>query len=828
MPEKSAISNAPKSGSWALFAVGIVLLCIIVAAVHWPVLSAQALSLDDGDFLQDNPLVQNPSWDSAKRFLGEVLEPTTVKGYYLPLSMISLMTDYAMGGRPDNLFAFHRTSLVLHILNVALVAILLRMLFGNATAAIITALIFGLHPLTVEPIAWVGERKTLLAMFFALLTIIAYLKSTHGRRWAWMTVASLMYVLALMSKPTAVPLPLLLVVMDYWPLNRSIRQSLIEKAPLFLLAGLFAVVTLVSHFGTAGGDSTTVSGPVDKALLLCHLSAFYGQKILFPFNLSSVYPLPAPISLANPTILVGMVVTVLLVAGLFYSAKKTRVFLGGGMFFFFAMSPTLGIVQYSWIYASDKYVYLPAIGLLMILAWCLIKVMQSRGRQKILACAGIIGVLCIEVVGVRMYLPQWRDTMSLSQYILSKAPGTPQIHVNLGDAYEQAGRRDDAKAEYRAAIKNMPNYALAHNNLGTILALEGRFSEAIEQFHIALKSSPKDAPAHCNLAVALLESGRVDEAQEFCGKAIRLKPGYPKPLYVMGDILRDKGDFDGAIESYRKAIAVHENYVEAWQHLANALQMSGRSSDAIAAYQQWLQLDPASSLAHHNLAMALRAQGNDIAAAQHLREAIKLDPEYADAHNNLGISLAAQGQTNQAIEHFLEALELNPEYGEAYHNVALVFQQMGRHRDAAANFRKSAELSPDDPQAHFVLGVSLSLNRDAAGALVAFEKMLALDPSNPGAQNSVAWILASSADDSIRDAERAIAIAKEAADRTQYRQPQVLDTLATAYAAAGRFDDAVMTIRKALEIAEAQPNRVNAAGIKKRLALFESGVPYTE
>ncbi|MEZ6084181.1 MAG: glycosyltransferase family 39 protein [Phycisphaerae bacterium] len=233
MPGETPKTSETRRDSRVVFVGGLLLLCTIVAIVHWPVLSAQALNLDDGDFLRDNPLVQNPSWNSAKRFLVEVLEPSTVDGYYLPVSMISLMGDYAAGGRVGDLHAFHRTALILHILNMVLIAVLLRMLFGHTAAALLTALLFGLHPLTVEPVAWIGERKTLLAMMFALVTMISYVQFTRHRRWYWMVGATLAFLLALLSKPTAVPLPLMLVAMDYWPLQRAIKRSIVEKIPLF-------------------------------------------------------------------------------------------------------------------------------------------------------------------------------------------------------------------------------------------------------------------------------------------------------------------------------------------------------------------------------------------------------------------------------------------------------------------------------------------------------------------------------------------------------------------------------------------------------------------
>ncbi len=816
--------------SRALFLAGLILLCAIVAAVHWPVLSAQALNLDDGDFLRDNPLVQNPSWNSAKRFFVEVLEPSTVKGYYLPISMTSLMGDYAAGGRADDLYAFHRTSLILHVINCVLVAILLWMLFEHAPAALLAAMLFGLHPLTVEPVAWIGERKTLLAMLFVLIAMISYMRFTRNRRWFWMAGVALAFLFALLSKPTAVPLPLMLVAMDYWPLRRDIKRSLVEKIPLFALAALSAVITLISHGRTAGLLESAQRGFFENLLLSCHLVAFYGQKLLFPSGLTSVYLPPSPISFSNTTILIGIVVTVLVALALIYSLRRSRVLVGGAMLVILGLAPTLGFVRYSWIYASDKYLYLPAIGILLVIAWGL-KRWWPKGQSGRIGMVVAILVVCgLEGMGVRSYLTKWRDTKTLCEYMDSLAPGTPQIIINLADTYESEGRRSEAIALYRNAVERMPDYALARNNLGSMLAREGQYDEAVKHLRRAIELEAGYAPAYSNLALAMLEAGHVDDAETMCEKAIALKPEYPRPVFVMGRIKQARGDIDGAIEYFRRATLADRNDVEALIALADTLQLKGRMQESADVYRKLLAIQPGNAVAHHNLAIAMRDSGDQATAITELRKAIDLDPSYADAHNNLGVSLAAVGKPDQALEHFSKATELSPDYGEAHHNLGLVYQQMGRHREATASFRKAAELSPDDPQAHFVYGISSSLNGDAAAALVAFRRMLELDPENPGAMNTVAWILASSRDESIRNADEAITLATKAAERTNYRHPQILDTLATAYAAKGRFDDAVMMIRKALELAEAQTQgrRPSLDGMRKRVALFESKTAYTE
>jgi hypothetical protein len=218
-----------------LVAVLTVAVCAAALITHWPALSAQALSFDDNRYFVENFLVRNPSWESAKRFLTEVLEPSTVGGYYQPLTMISLMLDYALGGQTDSLLPFHITSLALHIANTALIIVLLYQLFGLAWVAAGVGLLFGVHPLTVEPIPWVGERKTLLAAFFTLWSLVLYMRFVHKGSSKAYRGSIILFVLALMSKPTSTPLPALMLLTDYWPLRRLKWRSLLEKL-LFLLS----------------------------------------------------------------------------------------------------------------------------------------------------------------------------------------------------------------------------------------------------------------------------------------------------------------------------------------------------------------------------------------------------------------------------------------------------------------------------------------------------------------------------------------------------------------------------------------------------------------
>lgn len=704
--------------------MALVLLVLAVSWTHWPVLSAQALCLDDGEFLKDNPLVQNPGWNSAKRFFGEVFEPTSVGGYYLPLSMVSLMGDYAMGGRPDDLFAFHRTNLVLHVANTLLVFAVLYLLFGNVLASVMVALLFGLHPLTVEPVAWIGERKTLLAGFFSFLSILAYVRSAKRNAIGWLIASVAAYVLALLSKPTAVPLPLLLMAIDYWPIRRWDRRTIVGKWPYFALALAFGVITIVSHGRTAGISESHFSDLVRLPLRLGHLIAFYLGKVIWPVNLSSVYPAPDPMSLGNPTIMVSVLVVVALAIVVAYSLKRTRALFAASIFFLLGIAPTLGVVRYSWVYASDKYVYLPMLGFLLLVAALFRPAMRRAAHRRLVIIVPVLGVCAAEAVATRSYLRKWRDTQTLSKYILTQAPDNAQIRINLAAAYEEQRRISDAIDQYQQAIRIDPDYALAHSNLGSALIKAGRTQEAITHIRRALEIKPGFAQGHNNLAVALLSLGRIDEAKHHCLESIRLKPGYPRPLF----------------------------------NLANVHAARGRISDAIQLY----------------------------------RQAVEIDARYVEAYRSLGRLLLSEGSPDEAVDCYLKVLEI------------------------------SAAAAED----HFGLAMSLFQMHKTTKALESFEQAMRMAPQWAAPINGAAWILATDPDQLAPD--RALELATRAAQLTDHRDPDILDTLAAARAAAGDFDGAMTTLREAIRLAIAQGRESNLTDMRQRLTMYELSQPYVE
>ncbi len=570
LPVPSTASHSGQSRYQGIYVL-VCLLVLICGAIQWvysPVLSAKATCFDDEQYITRNLLVQNPSWSSAWQFLREVRYPSTVGGYYQPLTMISLMIDYRLGGRHDNLRPFHRTSMVLHICNTALMGALIYLLFGETWIAAAVALIFGLHPMTVETVAWASERKTLLATFFGLWSLILYVEFARKARRGLHIGCLAVYLLALLSKPTTVPLPLLMLLLDWWPLQRISWRSLVEKSSGLALATVFAVITYVSQANTAVALLPHRFGPTRVPLIVCHSVVFYLYKMVWPVNLTSHYEAPYPLTLGNPPILHGVVGTSILIILLLISLRGTRALLVGFLFFFIAILPTMQVITFTNVLTSDKYAYLPSVGILMILAW-LLKSFAVLGTWRIprlpaAAAIPIIAVAAAEAHGTRQYLACWQTTRTLFEHMLTITPRAIPVYNNLGNALIAENRLEEAIAVYRRGLDLDPRAQSLHYNLGLALAKNGEFRDAIQHLRAAIGPDRQSLPALVQLAWLLATHPDPDIRDSNQALPLAQRAAYlthhnsSGVLDVLAAVWAEQGHFERAVLLANKAAIVAE------------------------------------------------------------------------------------------------------------------------------------------------------------------------------------------------------------------------------------------------------------------------------
>lgn len=680
-------------GKIGLLVILLIVVCVAVMVTHWPGLSAEAISFDDSQYLTENKLVQNPSWASVRRFFSEVLEPSTVTGYYQPLTMVSLMVDYAIGGRSDYLLPFHRTSLALHMMNTILVIVLLFLLFGRVWAAGGAGLLFGVHPMTVELICWISDRKDLLAFFFVLWTLIFYVRFVQSGNRKLYSICILMYLLALLCKPTATPLPALMLLIDYWPLRRLKWRTVLEKVPFFTLAVIASVITYISQSRMAYATPPSVPSMARIIMVLCHNIIFYLYKIFWPVNLVSFYPYPEPMALSEAMVLAGVIGTCVLIGLLVLCLRWTRSLLIGWLLFFTAIFPTMGVVGFTHIIAADRYVYLPSIGLLMILTSFLNRFCGGGGVgkghkiQRAVIAAFLIAITVGEGIATRRYLVYWRDTETLCRRMLTLNPDYAQVRALLGNALKSQGKLDKAAAQYRRALEIKPDYALAYYNLGLTLRLQGELDKAIEQYRIVLEIEPNHVEARTNLGNVLQLQGRLDEAISEYRQVLQIKPEFVKAHYNLGMALDSQGDFKEAIGHYRRALQGEADDAEAHFKLALALTRTNRLDEAVEHYLESVRLKPnwPQSLTYSALILATHPNPK----LRDVNQAIRFAKRASDLTKNqdpvilytLAKVYATAGQLELAIKTAEDALSLA--FASEDNNLAdLIEEQLELYRQA--------------------------------------------------------------------------------------------------------------------------------------------------
>jgi len=718
-----------------LLIVLIIAVCTAVFITHWPALSGRALIIDDRSYFVDNYLVRNPGWDSLKKFITEVREPSSVRGYYQPLTMISLMLDYALGGQSDSLRPFHQTGLAIHIANTAFVIILLYQLFGQAWIAAALGLLFGMHPLTVEPVAWLGERKTLLAAFFTFSSLILYVRYVHKYSLKSYIGCALMYALALLSKPTSTLLPVLLLLLDFWPLKRLNRRTILEKIPLFIIGGISSVVTYVSQNFTLPVNLPNDYGFIRVPFFICHNIIFYLSKMFWPVNLSPYYPYPSPLVFSNPMILIGVIGTCVLIPSLIISLKWTRAVLTGWLIFFVMIFPTMQIMQFSDVVAADKFAYLPAIGILMTLAAFLIWLCRTESTRRYIAISLTVLILAgVESFASRRYLACWQDNLSLFKHMVNVTPDAVSPNKYLGIAFAEIGDTEQAVEYFKKVLTLDYNDADARANLGKICADQGRYDEAMDYYNEALRLEPNESETYNHIAVIFTRQGRIDEAIAVYRQGLEHNTIYPSVLHTgLGTLLFQQGRIDEAMNELETAVKLKPD-ATALNNLGVAFASIGNLDGAIECYKKVIGLNPKNAETYYNIGNIYLAKNMYKDAENEYKNALSLNPGYAKAYGNLGIIFAQQGNLDKAIEYFEQAAKIEPDNIGVRYNLAMTLINKGSFKQAADEYRQILRLAPQDAGMRCMLGdvlVKLGRYEEAAAE---YEQVLVTDPNNTDAR----------------------------------------------------------------------------------------------
>jgi protein O-mannosyl-transferase len=584
-------------------------LIIATLVVYWQVQGYEFVNFDDTKYVTQNRHVsEGVSLDSI------IWAFTTIHaGNWHPLTWLSHMTDCQLFG--VNPRGHHLTSLLFHIINSLLLFVVFRKMTGKLWASAFVAAMFALHPLHVESVAWVSERKDVLSTFFALLAILSYMRYVRQPSVYRYLAVTLCLALGLMSKPMLVTLPFILLLLDYWPLNRfqtqpptntnSKRQNatvfdlIREKIPLFVLVVISCCVTFYAQ--KHGGAVKSLDFILLDARIANTLIAYaaYITKMIYPVNLAFLYPYPEMLSgwkVAGSGLLLG---------GISYLAVKTRkqrpYFITGWLWYLGTLVPVIGLVQVGMQSMADRYTYIPLIGLFIIAAWGVPELTLKWRNAKVWMVTSVIIILSVLMAVTFKQAGYWKDSIRLFEHAVQTTSNNYIAHYNLANVLVKKGRVDEAITHYLQALEIQPEFADAHNNLANALNMQGKTDDAIYHFSEALRINPDYEGAHYNLGVALDRQGRPDDAIFHYLQAIKTNPDYVNAHYRLGVAFNRQGRIDEAITQFLAAIKIKPDYPEAYNNLGAALFRKGDLAGAIDCFQTALGMKPDYAMAKNNL-----------------------------------------------------------------------------------------------------------------------------------------------------------------------------------------------------------------------------------
>jgi protein O-mannosyl-transferase len=660
-------SNGPWSGSHSALWIYLLLLAAVFTT-YWRVFHFDFVSFDDPVYVTGNLHIRtgltlrNMSW-------------AFIKGYaanWIPLASISQMLDCQLFGLQSGWH--HLTSLFFHALSTLLLFGLMQRMTGSLWKSLFVAFIFGLHPLRVESVAWISERKDVLGAFFWIVTLWSYIHYVQRPSRLRYLLVALSLSLGLLSKPTTVTLPFALLLLDIWPLKRIVLTGtnapqffrlVREKVPLATLSAAACVITYV----VARRDGTIQSVeliPLGVRFSNAFVSyATYLVQLIYPAKLAVFYPYPPPQFL--PT--VAAVGVILLISFLVLRPPRRPYLLMGWFWYLGTLAPVLGLVQAGGQSHADRYTYIPLIGISIMLAWGLEEFAKTLpGGPTVLA--GIAIAACAA----------W-----------------------LALTWQQVGYWQNSETLFRHALDVTTGNYVAHNNYGLALKNRGRVDDAISEFRMALQDRPQLIEAHTNLGDALLAKGQTQEAAAELQESMRLNPTYPEAHIDMGTLLESQGRMQEAETQYRQAVDLAPDDAAAHTGLGSALAALGQTEEGLQQLRTGVELEPNGAVGRYDLGVVLAAAGRLDEAVTELSEAVRLQPDDPKARFNLGMALATAGRMHEALEEFTASVRLRPTDANAEFNLAKVLANLDRFDEAEVHLSEALRLAPNFEEARDAL-----------------------------------------------------------------------------------------------------------------------------
>jgi tetratricopeptide (TPR) repeat protein len=763
----------------------IIIAAIIVSTViaFWPTLRNGFIALDDPDYVTNNPHVigglswGNVCWAMQTHFFAN----------WHPLTWLSHMLDVQLFGVQPRWH--HLICLLFHVANGVLLFLLFKRMTASEWPSAFVAALFTLHPLRVESVAWISERKDHLSAFFFILTVMAYVeyarsKCWHSRSktspnehfssdrghpsieephfpisthsifnlpgWAYYVLALFLFALGLMSKPMVVTLPCVLLLLDFWPLRRMepspliepghFLQLMLEKVPFFLLV---IGSSLISYSAMRENGAVSIGLPLLLRINNAIVSYVkYLGKTVWPTNLAIYYQHPNtryfagrldphyPASTQWPSwaIALSLLLLVAICAAVILWRKRAPWLLVGWFWYLGTFVPVIGIIQVGGHAMADRYTYIPHIGLFLCVVWTLSQWPRHATVLRRVLVFSSVALLVGLAWRTHDQVRYWRDDFTVFQHALAVSPDNAVAQYHVGSELAHRGQYDESFPHFEAALKSNPWLLDSYRGLGMLFERQGKLDQAVQQYQTALERKPSLDWPHVAIGAVLWKLGRNDEALSHYAEALRLNPASAEAHGALGIALLKRNQIEEATVHLAQAVRLYPGYDEARRAFAEALMKQGRLSDAEIQYRELADRTPTNFQARINLGGILWRTGKRDEARNQYAEALRLNPNDAVAHFNMGTVLAADSKLDRAAIEFGEAIQLNTNYSEAYTELGRLLAKEGKMGQAEAKFREAARINPSNANLQINLGNSLMLARKTNEARFCFETALRLEP----------------------------------------------------------------------------------------------------
>ena len=739
----------------AFLALGLLVFVSYLPAMLW------------GSFILDDRILTNAEPVQEVSGLWQIwFSPSAIgeEGHYWPLVYTTFWLEHKLWGYAPA--GYHIVNVLLHLANTLLLWHLLRRL--AVLGAWVVAAVFAVHPLHVESVAWIIERKDVLSGLFYLAALLAWMRfveRSNPRRYG---CSLALYAAGLLSKSIVVTLPAALLIWPWWKQGRVTSTDLLRLVP-FGVVGLVITIGDLSFYQSVEPLSLGYSF-IERTLIAARALWFYTGKLLWPSELAFTYPL-WDIRVADPLAWGYLIAAVALVTALWYFRQQLgRGPLAGALFFAVTLLPVLGFVDYGYMqfsFVADRFQYLAGIGVMAVVIGA---VSHGVGRLSDLWQKGALGVavVVLAVLGLLTWRQAnlYRDHETLHRHIIALNPQARDAHLNLGILLYNQARYEEALDIARIAVEQRPDHSKAHAYLGAILNALSRFEEAEPHLRRAIALNPQEKNAHFNLGNTLCEQGRYAEALEVARVAVEQRPDFAEARTTLGIALTALGHFEEAEVHLRRAIALNPRTQNVHFNLGMILYYQDRYEEALDATYVAVEQRPDFALGSINLGLALNALGRSKEAETHLRHALELNPQNVDSFQKLIelltpqgryeeaidlIALAAalapdstqaaelhflmgetareKGQPETAAEHYVHTLEMDPHHGQTLHWLAMLRLEQQRYNEALELFQGLVALHPDDAATYSNMGITLIFLGRNDEALQHFDQALALDPT---------------------------------------------------------------------------------------------------